>query len=1015
MKFIKKTLFWASFGAGIFLIISLIASLILPGLIGPEYLKNRIIEQISIKTGHKIQLQSAEIQFFPRLHVEMRHARLSVPGEFILTVDNLKAYPEILPLFKGRVNIDKLYLDTPVLRAFVIEGPDEGHKSEKKVALEEIDKKIKILFSDSAFKDMNLALQIRNGRAGYYKKKRIYFEFDNISSNINLRPGWITVTLSSRSDFCEKISFTGKYYPYTSAGEGHIELTDLNLKIPFDYIFPNSDLKIRNSKLNLKAHFDKKGFNKFYSNFEGEMPAISFQRKAEELVINGRYFSGSFLTDNNETKIRINKLDLENPELSLSGNFRTNSSLPLAEFDLKGENIDINIIKKQALFLAGDSGTAKKIFDVIKEGKVPSISIKSKAPSVSELGDIENILIKGSILGGKIHVPHPLLELESVKGDVTVSGGVLEGNNLEGRLGNSTAENGTLKLGFSDKEDIFYLDAKINADLYQLPPVLRQVVENNVLLNELNLIKECKGHASGILTINERSGSTHVQVNVSEFTLQGLYDRFPSPIVISGEKFFLDDSLIYFKLTNAAWGKSSISNLSAGFRHDKDNSFKIISEKSRIYAKDINPFVLSFQNAVTALKNISFPDGMVNLNNLEIEGPLFTPSEWSFSTSGRIENMIIDYPELFIKPVTITNLTFKTPDKKPLKKQREGRIIIEECKIASGRNNIAFNGNVAVSKGKIKLDANATADFLEWSDIKNFAEKSLFEKGQTQKIFTESFLSGIIKAKVKYFKFGDLTLSPVHTDITLGSGNISFALVEASLCGVSLTGIIEASRNKLEFRVFPFARDEKLDSSVNCLFNKQKVATGFFSLDGEIFTKGKGDEFTGLLNGTLDFKAKEGRIYQLGFLSKIFALLNLTEIFRGKIPDLIGEGFAYNSIHASGKLENGKFVFTSFVIDGASMAIACTGNIDLNKESLDLVVLVSPFKTIDLIIKYIPVITQILDGNIISIPFRVNGRIENPDVIPLSPTAVGSGILKMLQRTVMLPIKIMQPVDTVEK
>jgi hypothetical protein len=1011
MKFIKKTLFWASFGAGIFVIIALIISLLLPGIVGPEYLKNKIIEQISEKTGHHIQLQSAELQIFPLIHVEMRHAKLSVPGKFIITIDNFKAYPEILPLFKRKVNINRLYLDTPIVRIFAGEKSDDIGRPDEKVTLEDIERKLKTYFSDSAFQNMNLSLQIRNGKAGYYKNKQIYFEFDNISSNIKFNPGWVTMTLNSRSNFCEKISLAGKIYPYTSTSEGQFELVNLNLKIPFCYFSPDSDLKIINSKLNFKAHFEKKGSDHFSSNFDGEISEISFKRKEEKLSVSGKTFSGSFIADRNETRIVINKLLLENPGLIFSGNFRTNNSIPLTEFELKGENIDIDTAKKPALFLTGDSATAKGIFDIINEGKVPSFYIKSKAPSVKELGNIENISIRGNILDGKIHVPHPLLELESVKGDVTVSGGILEGNNLEGRLGNSTATNGSLKLGFSEKNDVFYLDTKIDADLYQLPPVLKQVVEDKVFLHELSLIKECRGHANGILTINKSAGSTHVQVNVLEFSIQGVYERFPAPIVISGEKFFLDDSLIYFKLTNAAWGKSSISNLSAGFRYDKDNSFKMISEKSRIYAKDINPFVLSFQNAGTALKNISFPDGMVNLNNLEIEGPLFTPSDWSFSTSGRIENMIIDYPELFIKPVTITNLTFKTPDKKPLKKQREGRVIIEECKIASGRNNIAFNGNVAVSKGKIKFDANATADFLEWSDIKNFAEKSLFEKGQTQKVFTESFLSGIIKAKVKYFKYGDLTLSPVHTDITFGAGHISFAIVEAELCGVSLTGIVETSRNKVEFRLLPFARDEKLDSSINCFFNKRQVATGSFGLDGEIFTKGKGDEITGLLNGTLDFKAKDGRIYQLGFLSKIFALLNLTEIFRGKIPDLVGEGFAYNTIAASGKLDNGNFAITSFVIDGASMAIVCTGNLDLNKEKIDLVVLVSPFKTIDLIIKYIPVITQILDGNILSIPFRVTGRIDNPDVTPLSPTAVGSGIMKMLQRTIMLPIRIMQPVE----
>ncbi len=1011
MKFIKKTLFWASFWAGIFIILALIISLLLPSFIGSEYLKTKIVEQISLKTGHPIKIQSVDIQFFPILNVEMRHATLSIPGKYIVTIGTLKAYPEILPLFKGKVNINKLYLDTPIVRAFIRERPEENTKLYEEVTFEEIEKILKIFFSNGAVKDSNLALQIGNGKAGFYKGNRLYFEFDNITSNIKLKPGLITIALTGRSNFCERISVNGRIFPHTSTGEGRIDLLNLNPKIVFDYFSPNSDLKINDSQINLKARFDKKGFLNFYSTFEGAIPLISFQRETDKFVVNGRYFSGNFLADKNGTKITINKLDLDNPELSLSGKLSINKSISPAEFDLEGRNIDINATREAALLLAGNSGTAREIFDIIKDGKVPSITIKSKAPSVSELGNIENISIRGDILDGKINVPEPLLELESVKGDVIVSGGVLEGNNLEGRLGNSTAKNGILKLGFSEKSDLFYLDTTIHADLSQLPPVLKQVVENESFLYELSLIKECRGQANGILIINQSAGSTQVKVNVSEFTLDGIYERFPIPLAISGEKFFLDDSLIHFKIKNAAWGKSSISNLSAGFRYDKDNSFKILSEKSKIHAKDINPFILSFQNARTALKNISFPEGAVTLNKFEISGPLFAPQSWSVNTSGKVENLIIDYDDLYREPVTITRLIFKTSGKKPLKTLKENTFVIEECKIASGRSNIAFNGDAVLSKEKLQLNINATADFLEWSRIKDFADNKLFQTGETKKSSTDSFLSGIIKAKVKYLKYGDLTLSPVHADMTLGAGNISIALVDADLCGVSLTGIIEKSPNKFQFRIFPFARDGKLDSSINCFFNKRQVATGSFSLDGEIFTKGKGDEIIGLLNGTLDLKANDGRIYQLGFLSKIFALLNLTEIFRGKIPDLVGEGFAYNTITASGKLVNGNFVITGFVIDGASMAVVCTGNIDLNKESVDLVVLISPFKTIDLIIKYIPVVTQILDGNILSIPFKVTGKIDDPEVTPLSPAAVGSGLLKMLQRTIMLPIRIMQPVN----
>ena len=79
-----------------------------------------------------------------------------------------------------------------------------------------------------------------------------------------------------------------------------------------------------------------------------------------------------------------------------------------------------------------------------------------------------------------------------------------------------------------------------------------------------------------------------------------------------------------------------------------------------------------------------------------------------------------------------------------------------------------------------------------------------------------------------------------------------------------------------------------------------------------------------VLNGNLKFHAKDGRIYRYGVLAKILALLNVTEIFRGKLPDVVKEGFAYNSIKADGNLENGKFMFKEFVIDGSSMTIGTT-------------------------------------------------------------------------------------------
>jgi hypothetical protein len=188
------------------------------------------------------------------------------------------------------------------------------------------------------------------------------------------------------------------------------------------------------------------------------------------------------------------------------------------------------------------------------------------------------------------------------------------------------------------------------------------------------------------------------------------------------------------------------------------------------------------------------------------------------------------------------------------------------------------------------------------------------------------------------------------------------------------------------------------------------LATGRFNIDGQLRSKSKPDEFLRSLAGEVAFSAAEGRIYRFGLLAKILSILNITEIYRGEIPDLTGEGFAYHGMTIRANLEGGKLIMQECLIDGVSMGIACEGNIDLLEKKIDLIILVAPFKTLDRLVKVLPLIKHILGGKLISIPFRAKGDIADPNVIPLHPTAVGSGVLGILERTIKLPVTIIQPI-----
>jgi hypothetical protein len=82
---------------------------------------------------------------------------------------------------------------------------------------------------------------------------------------------------------------------------------------------------------------------------------------------------------------------------------------------------------------------------------------------------------------------------------------------------------------------------------------------------------------------------------------------------------------------------------------------------------------------------------------------------------------------------------------------------------------------------------------------------------------------------------------------------------------------------------------------------------------------------------------------------------------------------------------------------------------------MDIVVLVAPFSTINWIIRHIPLLGKIMSGTLISIPVRVSGDLANLDVVFLSPTAVGSRILLLLENIIKLPVYIISPILPKEK
>ena len=53
-------------------------------------------------------------------------------------------------------------------------------------------------------------------------------------------------------------------------------------------------------------------------------------------------------------------------------------------------------------------------------------------------------------------------------------------------------------------------------------------------------------------------------------------------------------------------------------------------------------------------------------------------------------------------------------------------------------------------------------------------------------------------------------------------------------------------------------------------------------------------------------------------------------------------------------------------------------------------------------------VRRILAGTLITIPVRVHGSLKDPKVTPLAPSAIGSELLGIMDRTLGLPFKVIE-------
>lgn len=185
---------------------------------------------------------------------------------------------------------------------------------------------------------------------------------------------------------------------------------------------------------------------------------------------------------------------------------------------------------------------------------------------------------------------------------------------------------------------------------------------------------------------------------------------------------------------------------------------------------------------------------------------------------------------------------------------------------------------------------------------------------------------------------------------------------------------------------------------------------GRMNVSGSLKAKGETlSEIKQSAYGDLKLEIERGVLRRFNSLSKVFSILNLSQLLTFRLPDMATDGMPFNRISANVSLKDGILNTRNFFIDSNAMHVSMVGTLNIVKENMDLLIGVQPLQTVDKVISRIPVVGWILtggDNNLISTYFEAKGSWADPKVTAIPVKSMAEGTLGIFQRIFELPVRL---------
>jgi hypothetical protein len=1195
--------------------------------------RDAIQRYLGTAIGGTIAFDRVKLSVFPRICASVEHPRLDLPDQIRARAAEIDVCLQLLPLLRGRVLADSAHIRFPEINLTAAGMPAPAahpHPADILRWLAEAAVRLKH-FPESD-------IEVTDGRMTISQSDGSRFEFHSVNLRWFRNGPEVQWAIEARSDRVASLSSIGRLDASSLNGTATFKAADVQAHRVYAWLRPENNFLVREARLDLDVTVRLNGPEHVNAGIHAKAPSITLGRQHRETRLSVDRLKADVNLSPNKLTVEVHECVAAAPQADIELSLLVDEQAePRIEAKLGGR-VDAGGLRQAALAFLPESIDANGVFEILRDGEIPAISIHLQGNTWNELVALKKLRIEGRLQKGRVYLPWIDLDLDTVEGDVRIAEGVLEGSDLKAHYKGTRGEKGSLRVGLSSADPLLQLDIFTHAELSALPAVLGRVVSDPAFRREAARIREFSGTALGTLRLNGTHTDVTVEVQAKEIDLKALHPDIPYPLRFQGgEVTYQGDSIILrdvdtavgdsklFKqnmtlgltghflmessspkavihlaetfdllrdrppfnhlhrmsgvvtfnrwhltgqfLNPSTWKLASSGtvqdlivesellpgklSLPAGSFDWLDQTIRYAGARASISQSDIRELVVegdwtgavlarfqahevdasiadifhvvqTFPNAARYAGGLYPADGTVRMQDLRFQmrllpegltldrfkagfkdsritsAPISLPLaltagdiDWQGSmlklkitkaslghsevqnlwvaadgsTGGglelRTDSAVIACGEVFAHLLPLAGLEGLREDVRSIQgtlaasrvsitgplgdprnwhvqaesefmdifvattfledpielpagrltfaaaEEPEAAVVLlqlDSIQTRIGTDSALLSGEIARTDSGTTLQIGIRAETLDWSRIEKLSERFARHRQPDGRP-----LRGRLNLLLDRLLLDRVHLIPLHADVQFNAGGTRIEIERAGFCGMTLIGRVDFDGPIVDAYLVPIADVMPLDGVISCLSEEKSLFSGFFNLNGQLSSRGRLDDMVQALKGRLTFVAEDGTIRQSLLFARLFTLLNLTEIYRGKLPDFNSEGLDYKRMSASIEVKDGKFRFNDWSIDGRTLWIGSRGEIDIVTQQIDFTIMVSPFKTIDRIINAIPGLRWILGGRLVAIPMQAVGSLDDPRVIPLSPSAVGTSIVEMIERTLLLPIQVIQP------